>query len=311
MDRIEITGWRALTVIGALDFEQLAPQPIEVDAVLHVDLEEAGETDDLSATGVLSQLWATPGATQTTGRWIGINAYPGSGGARWSPASYRTATLGIDVAVTPPTSATAPTVLSYALGSTLIRLESFGFALDELAEALLAISPSTSSDIPRGIVVNPAGFPGMELRYAGAYDWRQSLIGTTQVDLVATRSYDRQYGWIEVTVGAPVADRNALLPFLIGAPTPFLSADGSLGVAGTPKRVLEQSVGVGVGAPAELVEDRRTREPDVVSLDPAVRRGDQCPVGTHESAHGPGGQAVDGVPPRPSGDQLLEVVEVA
>jgi dihydroneopterin aldolase / 2-amino-4-hydroxy-6-hydroxymethyldihydropteridine diphosphokinase len=50
VDRIEITAWRALTVIGALDFEQLAAQPIEVDAILHVDLEEAGETDDLSAT---------------------------------------------------------------------------------------------------------------------------------------------------------------------------------------------------------------------------------------------------------------------
>ena len=50
MDRIELTGWRAMTVIGALDFEQLASQPVEVDAVLHVDLEEAGETDDLTAT---------------------------------------------------------------------------------------------------------------------------------------------------------------------------------------------------------------------------------------------------------------------
>jgi dihydroneopterin aldolase / 2-amino-4-hydroxy-6-hydroxymethyldihydropteridine diphosphokinase len=50
MDRIELTGWRATTVIGALEFEQLAPQPVEVDVVLHVDLEEAGETDDLSAT---------------------------------------------------------------------------------------------------------------------------------------------------------------------------------------------------------------------------------------------------------------------
>jgi dihydroneopterin aldolase / 2-amino-4-hydroxy-6-hydroxymethyldihydropteridine diphosphokinase len=50
MDRIELTGWRAVTVIGALDFEQLAPQPVEVDAVLHVDLEEAGETDELTAT---------------------------------------------------------------------------------------------------------------------------------------------------------------------------------------------------------------------------------------------------------------------
>lgn len=50
MDRIEVTGWRVMTVIGALDFEQLTPQPVEIDAVLHLDLEEAGETDDLSAT---------------------------------------------------------------------------------------------------------------------------------------------------------------------------------------------------------------------------------------------------------------------
>ena len=50
MDRIELTDWRVMTVIGVLDFEQAAPQPIQVDAVLHVDLDEAGETDDLSAT---------------------------------------------------------------------------------------------------------------------------------------------------------------------------------------------------------------------------------------------------------------------
>jgi dihydroneopterin aldolase/2-amino-4-hydroxy-6-hydroxymethyldihydropteridine diphosphokinase len=50
MDRIELTAWRAMTVIGALDFEQLAPQPVEVDAVHHVDLGDAGETDDLAAT---------------------------------------------------------------------------------------------------------------------------------------------------------------------------------------------------------------------------------------------------------------------
>ena len=192
------------------------------------------QADDLSATGVLSQLWATPGATQTTGRWIGINAYPGSGGAVWAPASYLTAMFGIDVAVTPPTTATETTVLSYALGSTLIRLESFGFTLDELAGPLVAISPSASSDTPRGIDVAADAFPGMELRYSGAYDWRQSLIGTIELDLIATRSYNPQYGWIELTVGSPVPDRDALLPFLIGSPTPFLSTGGALGIAGTP-----------------------------------------------------------------------------
>jgi dihydroneopterin aldolase/2-amino-4-hydroxy-6-hydroxymethyldihydropteridine diphosphokinase len=50
MDQIEIRNWRSLTVIGALDHEQLAPQPVEVDATLFVDLEDAGTTDDLTAT---------------------------------------------------------------------------------------------------------------------------------------------------------------------------------------------------------------------------------------------------------------------
>ena len=50
MDRIELQSWRVMTVVGACDFEQVAPQPIEVDATLHVDLDEAGETDDLTAT---------------------------------------------------------------------------------------------------------------------------------------------------------------------------------------------------------------------------------------------------------------------
>ena len=50
MDQIEIRNWRSLTVIGALEHEQLAPQPVEVDATLFVDLEDAGTTDDLTAT---------------------------------------------------------------------------------------------------------------------------------------------------------------------------------------------------------------------------------------------------------------------
>jgi dihydroneopterin aldolase / 2-amino-4-hydroxy-6-hydroxymethyldihydropteridine diphosphokinase len=50
MDQIEIRNWRSLTVIGALVHEQLAPQPVEVDATLFVDLEDAGATDDLAAT---------------------------------------------------------------------------------------------------------------------------------------------------------------------------------------------------------------------------------------------------------------------
>jgi dihydroneopterin aldolase / 2-amino-4-hydroxy-6-hydroxymethyldihydropteridine diphosphokinase len=50
MDRIHIRDLRVLTVIGALPHEQAQPQPIRVDIDLHVDLTEAGRSDDLDDT---------------------------------------------------------------------------------------------------------------------------------------------------------------------------------------------------------------------------------------------------------------------
>lgn len=50
VDRIELRGLRAMTVVGVLDHEQEAPQPVELDLVLHVDLREAGASDDLADT---------------------------------------------------------------------------------------------------------------------------------------------------------------------------------------------------------------------------------------------------------------------
>ena len=50
MDTIRLVDLRVLTVIGALASEQLAPQPCEVDAILHLDLAPAGVSDDLERT---------------------------------------------------------------------------------------------------------------------------------------------------------------------------------------------------------------------------------------------------------------------
>ena len=50
MDRIHIRDLRVLTVIGALPHEQEQPQPIRVDLDLHVDLTEAGRSDELDDT---------------------------------------------------------------------------------------------------------------------------------------------------------------------------------------------------------------------------------------------------------------------
>jgi dihydroneopterin aldolase/2-amino-4-hydroxy-6-hydroxymethyldihydropteridine diphosphokinase len=50
MDRIEINGLRILALVGVLDHERLARQPLEVDLSLGVDLHDAGLSDDLDDT---------------------------------------------------------------------------------------------------------------------------------------------------------------------------------------------------------------------------------------------------------------------
>ncbi|HLF99572.1 MAG TPA: dihydroneopterin aldolase [Acidimicrobiia bacterium] len=50
MDRIGITGIRAMGVHGVLEEEQTRPQPFEVDVELEADVAVAGETDVLADT---------------------------------------------------------------------------------------------------------------------------------------------------------------------------------------------------------------------------------------------------------------------
>ena len=50
VDQILINDLRVLVVIGALPHEQEQPQPVRVDLALHVDLTEAGRSDDLDET---------------------------------------------------------------------------------------------------------------------------------------------------------------------------------------------------------------------------------------------------------------------
>lgn len=50
MDRISISGIRALGIHGALEEEQTRPQPFEVDVALDLDLRGPGESDHLDDT---------------------------------------------------------------------------------------------------------------------------------------------------------------------------------------------------------------------------------------------------------------------
>ena len=47
-DQVEISGLRAHCIIGVDENERLAPQPVEIDIVLDVDLAAAGASDDLA-----------------------------------------------------------------------------------------------------------------------------------------------------------------------------------------------------------------------------------------------------------------------
>lgn len=50
MDRIEINGLRVMSVIGVLQHEREAAQPLQIDLSLHVDLRDAGRSDELADT---------------------------------------------------------------------------------------------------------------------------------------------------------------------------------------------------------------------------------------------------------------------
>jgi dihydroneopterin aldolase / 2-amino-4-hydroxy-6-hydroxymethyldihydropteridine diphosphokinase len=50
IDRIELRGLRLVTIIGVLDHERQSPQPLELDIVLHTDLTDACQNDELGDT---------------------------------------------------------------------------------------------------------------------------------------------------------------------------------------------------------------------------------------------------------------------
>ena len=49
-DRIDISGLRAVTIVGALPHEREISQPLQIDLSLEVDLRDAGRTDELGDT---------------------------------------------------------------------------------------------------------------------------------------------------------------------------------------------------------------------------------------------------------------------
>ena len=66
-DHVEISGLRAHCIIGVDENERLAPQPVEIDIVLDVDLAAAGASDDLAdAVDYRSLTEAVVGAVESS-----------------------------------------------------------------------------------------------------------------------------------------------------------------------------------------------------------------------------------------------------
>jgi dihydroneopterin aldolase len=65
-DRIELTGIRALGVIGVLPEERERAQPFEVNLVIEVDLTVAGASDDLDDTVDYGEVTSLAAAVITT-----------------------------------------------------------------------------------------------------------------------------------------------------------------------------------------------------------------------------------------------------
>src|SRR5690349_12852388 len=81
-------------------------------------------------------------------------------------------------------------------------------------------------------------------------------------------------------------------------------ADEEVGVSGLPYAVGEEPLGVGRLLVAELVEQGRTGDPQIVVLDPRVHVARQLRIGGHEASHYVGGECVDGVPPGDRADEM-------
>src|SRR5690348_2326874 len=81
-------------------------------------------------------------------------------------------------------------------------------------------------------------------------------------------------------------------------------AHEEVGMSGLPYAVGEEPLGVGRLLVSELVEQRRTGDPQIVVLDPRVHVALQLRIGGHEASHYVGGECVDGVPPGDRADEM-------
>ncbi len=237
-----------------------------------------GDSDDLQLTGVYSypagvdssgqvgsiDLWSTPDATRTAGRWLAIASTAGQGGYEALVADAVRVDLGGRPALLSTSADGVFTMHFTSINDTPFEMAGFGMSIDELVRIATTVTAGRSIDY--GDLTSP-GAP-LELfalpTQLGAPLWSGialSMIGTPE----SSASYlDRRGGgWVGVQTAAATPEATRLAELVL----PSWTAADKLGIgrttvvttpAGVQRSVALGSLpGTGIGAIAQWIDDGR------------------------------------------------------
>ncbi len=177
------------------------------------------------------ELWATPGASATSGSWFSVETFPGDGVLN-TPDSYRSVLGGVPVTTT--RSVAGQTITQFVNGRVLVMITSFGEAAEQLARLVVSVTTSAG---------NVIGFND------GWFTSDHQLVSRVKPAAVVRGQMDEQVfyargalptDYFGLFVGrplpgsfdGPLPDRQTALRFTLTQTIPF-EVDGHSAVAGT------------------------------------------------------------------------------
>ncbi len=206
-----------------------AADPPREYSVDYAEIEERSQGNSFFPGGY--ELWATPGATATSGSWFSIESYPGGNSFIYAVDAYRVQTARQSIAISH--TANGQTIARFSPSqSSSGTLTAFGLSDDEVVRLTESINderpfdftdPSLLADYQLLSSVQPwfavQGNPIETIFYADSTDARNGL-GIT----VALRP--------SASEGGSTFDRQIALRFFLNHATPF-GVDGHVAVAGS------------------------------------------------------------------------------
>ena len=193
---------------------------------------------DIRENGAPTQLWATPGATATTGKWFEISV-TGAFGSRLEATAeaYRTAVGDTPALVEPGLTAERATRLGFVRDSSWVSMTAFGVSVEFLTAVAgsLSVTDSGEPQIDSSLVLFDE-FRLIDDRPSGSWLFGEGRAAGLYASFGIGDDY-RPDGtnFVNVTVGRPKpADGSyaTRVPFIVDPIRAFQAVDGSLGVAG-------------------------------------------------------------------------------